>query len=77
MKTSRKALIAAGAAALLLGGCATGYDHYDNTYSYYDSTPRYRSYYYDPYYDPYYYGPRTYVAPSIGFGLSYHRGRWR
>ena len=63
MPTPRKTLLAAAAAGLLLGGCATG--------------PYYGGYGYDYYgYGPGYYDP-VYVGPSVGFGYSYyeHEGR--
>jgi hypothetical protein len=77
MRTTRKALLAVGVAGLLLGGCAAGpYDYYDNSYAY-NNGPYYRSYSY-PYASEYYYAPGYYVAPpSLSFGLSYHRHRWR
>ena len=69
MAIPRKTLFAAAAAALLLGGCATGpyYGGYGYGYDYYGYGPAY--------YDP------VYVGPSVGFGYSYydHDGRrhWR
>lgn len=84
---SKRALIGLGAAALLLGGCATGpyygeryaYDdgrYYDRPADvYYERPARYYDYspsYYSPYYSPYYYGP------TIGLGFSFsHRGHGR
>ena len=80
---STKPMLALAAAAALLAGCATGpyYDNYNYAYgdgSYYGqptdnyyyppSGPVYRygpAYYPSPYYSPYY------VAPSVGFGITY------
>jgi hypothetical protein len=54
-------------AAATLGGCAAyPYDpYYANDYQY--GAPQ-------PYYGSPYYGPGYYVAPSVGFGITYSDG---
>lgn len=77
MRTLPKSLLASGAAALLLGGCAVYPDsYYGYNDPYYDRTYYDRPYYHD--YGPRYYsGPGVYVAPpAVSLGFSYHRG-WR
>lgn len=73
MRKVKSLWLLAGCAALV-SGCATY--PYDDYYAYDD---RYyeRPYRYYDYGPSYYYGPRVYPPPSIGFGLSYHRWRYR
>ena len=84
--TTRKwiGIAALTAGAAILGGCADyPYTYSDSNYYYdnyaYRSAPSY-SYYRDT--PGYWYGPGYYVAPSVGFGITYsnrpyyYRGRW-
>ena len=73
MAITKRALLAAGAAALALAGCAAG-PYYDNGYygngsygnGYYDNGYYGSNYYGAPgYYDP------GYAAPGVGFGITY------
>jgi len=76
-------LLVAGVVAIGLGGCAAyPYDNYAQRDGYYpDGNPRYypdanQPYREGPVYEPGYYGPQYvgpgyYVAPSVGFGITY------
>jgi hypothetical protein len=87
--TTRKwiGIAALTAGAAILGGCAD-YPYYNDTY-YSDGyayrtqpTYTYPSYSYYRENPGYWYGPGYYVAPSVGFGVTYssrpyyYRGRW-